>query len=82
MKLKASAMVKSINQSVTSITAQIKDLQTTADHLHATLVAAAAPPGSRPKTLPILLSFLFFLAALMVLYYFFLDIEPPAVIPI
>ena len=60
-------MLSNINQYVTSMTAQIEELEVMADQLMATL-AAAAVPTPRPKTVvPILFSFLFFLAAIVVL---------------
>ena len=66
MKLDSSAMLSNINQYVTSMTAQIEELEVMADQLMATL-AAATVPTPRPKTVPILFSFLFFLEAIVVL---------------
>ena len=65
---------------VTTMTAQIKDQEALIDQLSARL-AAAPTVGSRPKNPLSLLSLLCILAAIVVLY-FFLAIEPPAVVPI
>ena len=75
--------IRQMEQSVTTMTGQIKDQEALIDQLRARL---AAPPtlGSRPKnslSLPTLLSLLCILAAIVVLY-LFLAVEPPAVVPI
>ena len=78
--------MRQMEHHVTTMTAQIKDQEALIDQLSARL-AAAPTVGSRPKnplslpTLLSLLSLLCILAAIVVLY-FFLAIEPPAVVPI